>query len=361
MPRTDRFASSPTTMATNAASSPPTSSTENAPMTHCRFLVSQVRTHKHADCEFHVDLIREKHSLFTLVALIFKEFHNKHLTHDDYYSHLWNLFWNNEEFQYGWQDCPQVRILEMFEERKKHIGDKHQQFLKTFDLQTGQKGSFEGRSATFSITLIGLMPDVDASSIESYPKIVAAPLTFGDKLEADWLSRDDATRCLTLADYWYYWYEGENEWRLIDGDEWSLRRPLFKEWTADEMDLMGFLINGNCKFKKSWNSILRFALLDRREGACSQMWYKLKGPQNYRLEEGCGRGLSADRCIRHAKIMAKGRIRQLLSEGSPRRKPHPLVHAEQECRKRGWIDDETDHATKKRRLQDFLNWGRCSN
>ena len=109
---------------------------------------------------------------------------------------------------------------------------------------------------------------------------------------------------------------------------------------------MGLLLNGGAKFKKSWNSIMQYAFVDRAETAASYQWYKLQ-KETYRREY-VGRGLSNGECIRLAKRLAKTHLRRCLESGAPKKQPHPWKHVENSLRKRKLIDDNTSEEEKRR-------------
>ena len=329
---------------------------ENAAPTVCRFLISQLRAGTNlSDCDYYVDLVLHKHSLYDIVVQVFEEIWSKKLTSESMHRHLWSFKWIGRVYVNGWRDAPRWSQDEMGASGN-HIDEKEPRLLANLGLEAGQRGRFEGQSALFSVTLIE-MNGVIASSIDSYPQTTPVPQNFTNKLDADWLSDEEKQQCEVLIEKWCEYFNGDNAWRRKrdydrEGPRYELKKPAFPEWRPEEVLLMGLLINADCKFKKSWSSILQFAFPDRRETACSGMFYKLKGNQNYRVA-GFGQGLASSELVLQAKTMAKGRMREFLASGPPKIGPNPEVEAERALRKRGIIDDDTDPDVKRSRILEF--------
>ena len=96
---------------------------------------------------------------------------------------------------------------------------------------------------------------------------------------------------------------------------------------GDELQIMGLLLNADCKFKKCWTNIMQYAFVDRTESACSMRWYQLK-KEDYRLE-WYGKGKSAPEKIVLAKRLAKSMMKVQL-EQKPERERHPYANSDEE-------------------------------
>ena len=79
------------------------------------------------------------------------------------------------------------------------------------------------------------------------------------------------------------------------------------------------LQHAGSKFKKSWNAILQFALIDHTESASSGQWYKvLKDAYGYMTS-----GVSKDQAMVAAKVLAKTRLDRFATKPVPELGPCP--------------------------------------
>jgi hypothetical protein len=332
--------------------SEPATNQNSSPTTVCRFRLSElwIGYDPHV-LEFQIDLDKNKHSLLDIVVQAFEMFHEKKLTYKCYDEHLWSLTWEGIKYNGGWRDCP----THWAGEGPRHIDHEEPRFLVDLELAKGQRGTFLHRVGSFTLTLEDVF-SVPASTLDSLPKAIEVANQMSAKLEADWLTMEEKQRGVRLADQWYHYYEGNQVWRGNYFDGWQFSQPTFPEWSRTEYMIIALLINAGGKFKKSWNTIMQYTFLDRRESACSGCWYKVKGRESWRLE-GIGENLSNSEKIIFAKVLAKDRMRALFAIGEPRAELHPEVKAEKMLRKRGLIDDTMDQATKKQKLEYFV---RCN-
>jgi hypothetical protein len=356
--------SSSNNAADSSSTNKPSSSSSDESTVVCRFRISQLRvpgSSAYAKNDYFVDLVKSQHGLLDLVTSVFVILQQREkLTSDQFYSHLWYMKFNNIKYAYGWRTTNgtssggDVTV-------SNHLDEQEPRLLNAlpFLLEKGQKGSFHGESANFDMVVedAALETLLDAAqAASSYPKITAIPNTMSSKLESDFIPSDDQTKqeCHSLAQKWLAYYQGNNEWRRDrDTCEWVLRQPIRPAWGAEECQIMGLLLNSGCKFKKSWTNVLRYAFLDRSEGATSGEWYKLQ-KESYRRDH-IGRSLpSKEERILLAKRLAKARMLKLLQAGVPDGPPpHPHERTEKVLRKRGMITDDMDEVTKKMKLRMY--------
>jgi hypothetical protein len=211
--------------------------------------------------------------------------------------------------------------------------------------------------------------DIDNTSAASAGRVkefikrwaaVSVPLS-SDLADADWISETCKQNTLRLRQEWATYMGGPRVWKYkrpwdrrdddddvdIDDDGYYLAKPLSPPWTPSEFEFLGLLLQAGCKFKKSWDNILKYVLVNRAEPATSYQWYKLQN-EGYRLE-WFGRGLQKTEMIVLVKRLAQPAIQNALAAGVPPLVPeHPLVHMEQLLRKRGWIDDTMSPETKQK-------------
>jgi hypothetical protein len=350
--------------AADSSSTKPSASSSDESTVVCRFRISQLQgsgSNAYAKNDYFVDLDTSQHGLFDLVTSVFIILQQREkLTYDEVYSHLWYMEFNNIKYAYGWRTTNGTSSGG-YGSGSNLLDEQEPRLLNAlpFLLEKGQKGSFQGQSASFDMVVedddLETLLDA-AQAATSYPKITAIPNTMSSKLESDFIPSDDQTKqdCHSLAQKWLAYYQGNNEWRLDSGTrDWVLRQPICPTWSGEECEIMGLLLNSGCKFKKSWTNVLQYAFLDRSEGATSGMWYKLQR-ESYRREYIGRRLPSTDDRILLAKRLAKARMLQLLQAGVPDcPPPHPHERTEKVLRKRGMITDDMDEETKKMKLRRY--------
>jgi len=207
-------------------------------------------------------------------------------------------------------------------------------------LKEGQKGWFGAHgvltpaSASFDFvveSITDVLPPLNSSV--TYPHVSKVANTISCKVEDDWLTPSQKLQCNQLRATWRKFYSGYNSWRRVN-DPWTpfwawdkerafeRAKPTAPEWKK-ELEIMGLLINADCKFKKCWTNIMQYAFVDRTESACSMRWYQLK-KEDYRLE-WFGRGKSATEKIQLAKRLARSMMKRQL-ERKPKKEPHPYAN-----------------------------------
>jgi hypothetical protein len=181
-------------------------------------------------------------------------------------------------------------------------------------LKKGQKGWFGahgvwGRQSVSFDFVVESINDASPplnSSVTYYPHVSKVANTISCIVEDDWLTPSQKLQCNQLRATWRKFYSGYNSWKRVN-DPWTDRaferaKKCAPEWKK-ELQIMGLLINADCKFKKCWTNIMQYAFVDRTEGACSMRWYHLK-KEDYRLE-WYGRGKSATEKIQLAKRLVR--------------------------------------------------------
>lgn len=187
-----------------------------------------------------------------------------------------------------------------------------------------------------------------SSLLPQYPKTAKLAIQVSGSVANDWIGTEDAGPCIQLRHAWSTYYAGENSWKRDRRTyDWIVGKPLSPPWNGNEMEIMGLLLNSDCKFKKSWNHILQYAFVDRSESATSMKWYQLKGKCSYMIEYH-GRGMTNQARIQLAKRLAKKHMTNSLDRGCPVKDLHPNANLEQQLRKRGMINDDTDASERKR-------------
>ena len=290
---------------------------------------------------------------------LFEHLLDQDLVSENYFAHLWSITWNGMTYSYGWRTADTHVQDEMGLGADKHIDEQVPRHLMDLEVKQGQTGTFSG-SISFSLALAEIS-SIDASNVDSYPKITLVPCEFGEKLEPDWISSDETEQCVELAGKWRQYYETGKVWKRVRSSrqlQWVEDKPKVPPVSPTELDILGLLINADCKFKECWTNILKYALPDRQESKASAMFSKLKGKESYMIENQ-RRGLTKGQRIQLAKVVAQARMQDMLTKGPPVNEIHPLIKAEQELRKHGRISDETDQATKKQKIQTYVLFGGC--
>mmetsp|Transcript_21444 Transcript_21444/g.35500 ORF Transcript_21444/g.35500 Transcript_21444/m.35500 type:complete len:386 (-) Transcript_21444:80-1237(-) len=318
--------------------------------TVCRFLIQNIQARsEHAKSNYHVDLLVSQHGLFDIVLQVWEILMNESLTQDLYTSHLWSLQFNKVRYSYGWRRCSGATV-------KNHLDEESIIPLKDLNVSTGQKGHFNGESASFDFVLVDADYKHPAAAVDEYPKTTALAASFTSDLSNDWIHSNAGLEQAALEfrkNYKEYIQGDQNEWRHDRQTyEFVLCKPESPRWTHEEETIMGLLLRAGCKFVKSWKSVLQYTLVHRAQTAASGQWYKLQR-EAYRLEY-IGRNLDTEARMVLAKRLAKSHLESALEQGvPPTSPPHPFIKTEEVCRKRGLIDDGMSPETKRHKLQNY--------
>ena len=110
------------------------------------------------------------------------------------------------------------------------------------------------------------------------------------------------------------------------------------------------------KFKKSWTSILQYALVDRPEPASSGQWYKLRGKESYKIDY-FGKGLSKQQMVVAAKRLCIEMLEKQIARGVPKRQlkpPNAYERALSEaCRDNDYDSFTASPVTKRAKIEDM--------
>ncbi len=299
----------------------------------CRFVITNLQGGKgYAKNDYRIDLLQSKHGLYDIAKTVFDIMDKEKLTTDYIYSHLWNMTFNKKVYKNGWRR----QIMPESDEWDRpasgtDIDQGEPRLFSGLDapLENDQKGKFSGESASFDFVLESIA-DMPAASKDkpavTYPHVSKVANKISTKVEDDWLTPSQKSQCIKLSDTWRKFYSGNNSWKRVrnSGDRAFTRaKPSAPMW-GDELQIMGLLINADCKFKKCWTNIMQYAFVDRTESACSMRWYQLK-KEDYRLK-WYGKGKSAAAKITLAKRLAKSMMKVQL-ELKPKRERHPYANA----------------------------------
>lgn len=298
----------------------------------CRFFISKLQGGRgYADNDFRIDLLQSKHGLYDIAETVFHLAQEEKLTDDMIYSHLWQMSFNKKVYKNGWRHPKFPDSDEWTRPADKSDIDQGEPRL-FISLETplavGQKGRFSGESASFLFALESIMEMTTAGHPNvKYPHVMKVQNQISTKVEDDWLTSSQKSDCNQLRDKWVTFYNGNNGWKRVKRSvdrSFTRAKPAQPMWSSEELQIMGLLINADCKFKKCWTNIMQYAFVDRTEGGCSMRWYQLK-KENYRLNH-IGRRLSNTERISLAKRLAKSMMGVKL-EHKPKREPHPYQNA----------------------------------
>lgn len=305
----------------------------------CRFLITNLQGKRgHAKNDYRIDLLQSRHGLYDIAETVFDIMDKEKLTTDFIYSHLWSMTFNKMVYKNGWRH--QMRPGSDEWDRPASICDIDEGEPRLFrgldaPLEKGQKGTFSGESASFDYVLESIVDmsaaasqDKSAAVTTTYPHVSKVANKISTKVEDDWLTPSQKSQCNKLSDSWKKFYSGNNSWKRVrrGGDRAFTRaKPSAPVW-GDELQIMGLLINSDCKFKKCWTNIMQYAFVDRTESACSMRWYQLK-KEDYRLK-WYGKGKSAAEKIVLAKRLAKSMMKVQL-ERKPKRERHPYANSDE--------------------------------
>jgi len=303
----------------------------------CRFLITNLQGKRgYAKNDFRIDLLQSKHGLYDIAETVFDIMHKEKLTNDMIYSHLWDMSFNTKVYKNGWRRQKFPSSDEWDRPADKHDIDEGERRLFSdleVPLQKGQKGKFGGESASFDFVLESIT-DMTAATKDkqevTYPHVSKIPSQISTKVEDDWLTPSQKSQCNTLREKWTKFYKGNNSWKQVRDSEiraYTRAKPSAPVWGSEELQIMGLLINADCKFKKCWTNIMQYAFVNRTESACSMRWYQLK-KEDYRLKH-IGKGLSSSGQVSLAKRLAKSMLKVQL-ERKPKKESHPYANAREQ-------------------------------
>eukprot|EP00956_Cyclotella_meneghiniana_P000062 scaffold127_cov37-Cyclotella_meneghiniana.AAC.1 len=300
----------------------------------CRFLISKLQGGKgYANNDFRIDFLQSKHGLYDIAETAFRLAQKEKLTNDQIYSHLWQLSFNGKVYRNGWRR-PKYPDSDEWSRpaNESDIDAGEPRLFSSLEtpLKESQKGKFGGESASFEFVLESIMDATSAGPLKvKYPHVRKVESQISTKVEDDWLTPSQKMDCDQLRDKWVNFYNGNNGWKRVKrcaDRSFTRAKPTQSMWSSEELQIMGLLINADCKFKKCWTNIMEYAFLDRTEGGCSMRWYQLK-KEDYRLVH-IGKKLSNTGRISLAKRLAKSMMSVKL-EQKPKREPHPYENADE--------------------------------
>jgi hypothetical protein len=281
------------------------------------FAVTLLKGHKgHAEADYTVELATNEHGLFHLIEFVIEKIMNREegITTDFYFSHLWDVEFQGKIYKNGWRPSSVEASI------KNHIDQEDVIPLKDLNIQVGDKGLFSGGTGSFNISVLSVETQKEAGL--KYPIFKKMPVPYSSLLSDDWLSADEKCRIEKLRLDFQSYYKTKSVWQGSYFQGFERAFPKNPGWDDFEMDLMEALIEADCKFKKSWNSILKYAFCGRTESSTSGKWYQL---QKYRMKSFG----TVDKKILLAKRLACNLIDKALSTGIPKPQPNPLDVAEQ--------------------------------
>jgi len=236
---------------------------------------------------------------------------------DDIVSHLWSLTLEQGETFHGPFHHQQPKCLER---QPRKLGNLAQ--------IVGDKGQFQGESGVFSIKLEEICT-VETSTSKSLLPFVErfAPTQWSASIVTNFLTVEEMVHALGYRDAFITYMAGDNAWvRCRKSRTFVVGKP---ESNNPEVTLLILLLKSRAKFKQSWDSILRYGLPRRTEGATSMKWYQLR-KQDY-VTEGIAHGKSSGKMILDAKRIARNLMEAALAHGVPVLGPRPLTFYEREC------------------------------
>lgn len=263
---------------------------EPTKQTLCRFLVKSIRAHTHSTVNLTIDLLVERDSLLDLAVAAFDEGLKKlgHCSCWSLNSHLWSLVFEGVKYDNGWRGRFGIFAPQ------RHIDEQEPRPLRQLrkPLQVGQSGCFWARTemGSFDFVVQSLQDVTTAGKTNAdYPVTVKqVKLNISTKLECDFLTAAEQQMALGLRHQYEAYYAGNNVWKRHERhpSQFFEGKPNRAPWGSQEIELMLLLQRAGAKFKKSWNAILQFGLLDRPEPASSWRWYKIqKGQYGYRYTQ----------------------------------------------------------------------------
>ena len=242
---------------------------------------------------------------------------------DDIVSHLWSLTFEQGETFHG----PfHHRQLECSERQPRKLGNLAQ--------IVSDKGQFQGESGVFSIKLEEICTVETSTSKSMLPFVERfTPTQWSASIVPNFLTVKEMVGALGYCDAFITYMAGDNAWlRCHKSRTFVVGKPESPFWgyaNNPEVTLLILLLKSGAKFEQSWDSILRYGLPRRTEGATSMKWYQLR-KQDY-VTEGIAHGKSSGEMILDAKRITRNLMEAALAHGVPVLGPRPLTFYEREC------------------------------
>ena len=340
-------------------------------LTICRFLIQNLKgegldpednTSGFAKCDYYIDLIKERHGLYDLISEIHDILHRENLSDRSINSSYWSVKFAGTTYHNGVRRYDHLAGEYDRPPNGTDIDDGELRILAslTKPVAKGDAGRFMGKAAVgFSFLVEDAAFDaIDASdeNLKLYRKVTQVKAKHSSFAELDWISTGEITRCADLRASWKTLLQVDKYWRpdFSNGSSSFLKvAPGFFgrfDYDVDELQLMGLLMNAEVKFKKAWNAVLKYALLNRTEGAVSTKWYQLRGKDMF--IDHVGKNMSIDDRASLAKRLAKKRMPNFFEMGYP----NAYLLIEESLRKRGMIDDSASEAEKKRLCSEWSSY-----
>ena len=330
----------------------------NGNLTICRFRIKHLKGEGldpddnmsgYAKCDYYIDLTNERHGLYDLMSEAHNILHRENLAGRSMNSSYWSVKFAGTTYHNGVRRFDHLTDKYNRPPKDTDIDDGEVRILSSLanPISKGQKGRFLGKAAVdFSFLMEDAALDVIGASGEKlslFPKVTRIQVKHSGFAEQDWISNSVMERCANLRSAWKTLLQVDKYWRP-DFSNGSFLKVSFGSFDYDvaELQVIGLLINSGIKFKKAWNTVLKFALLNRTEGAVSTKWYQLRGKDMF--IDHVGKNMRTDDRITLAKRLAEKRMNHFLDMGHP----NPYLLIEKSLRKRGMIDDSTSESEKKR-------------
>jgi hypothetical protein len=274
------------------------------------------------------------------------------LCDDDIISHLWSVSLYSSERGDTFHGP--------FHHRKPECSEMHPRNLCDLSLSVGATGRFESQSGSFAFKLVDVraveastssspsaMEALSGSSLPSVERL--APSPWSTNVITDFLTSEEMDRAMTYRDAFAAYMAGDNAWKRCHKSEreresvtgnphhiFVAGKPESFPWgCADnaELTLLILLLKSGAKFKRSWESILKYGLPRRTQAATSMKWYQLrKEDLNHRdsmssyfsWTSRVVRGKSSGMMILDAKRIARNLMQAALADGIPVLGPPPF-------------------------------------
>lgn len=308
--------------------------------TVARFAVSSIRSHgKSVVSNYTVDLLVAEYSLYELVSIIIEDimYKREKVTEDCVYSHIWSLQFQGKSYRYfGYEST---------------IDDRSPIALSSIDLKKGGKGAFRGETGTFDFEVMSLeIEKTKGGSSSAYPCIKPVPPTVSSTLSDDWLDEAEKAQVEELRNKWDVHFKNPTVWKGSYVRGFKKAKPTAPRWDNQELELMAYLIHAGCKFQKSWNLVLKYALPHRAQAASSGQWYKLI-KEDYRLKHYGTSGKTMEDKVRLAKLQAQNQMKGALSRGVPEDSDvNPQEEAIEHWRRKGKPESELQDPSRRHDL-----------
>jgi len=329
-----------------------TAVSNNSNQTICRFLVKNIQASKLSTVNLTVDLLLERDSLLAFAENVFDAGLKKHGKVEccGLVSQLWNLTFDGVTYLGGRREG----ILSCWNfPNMPHIDNHEPRFLKDLPLEVGKYGCFTVHSmGTFDFEVQSLTNVTSKNEPDtSYPiKSKEVKLKLSTKLECDFLTASEQQAALTLRRQYDAHYTGKNGWKRDRQTGRILPSvPLRKPWRGREKDLIVLLQHAGAKFKKSWNAILQYGVIDRPEAASSGQWYKIQREGHLYHVGGLTKGMSKDQALVAAKNLCQTMLERFVRAGAPQPDPQPFsVYENRLLKQCSDYDSEADTPKTKR-------------